>query len=1124
MPRSKLTAAAAIAALFGALLTPALLAAPASAATLQPGGLQTGFEIDGNMTLEGAAPDETDWDSILAPLPAEGTSDFLGAAPYTTDQGFESTGIVYATRGWDNGASDLACTGSDLTGAPGSQKQNDNPWAPAPANVNAKDDACTGGAAYEVVTDDQGVEHVVLYMYWTRLDGSGDMSSFQTFEGPEAGRCDDFAVEFDYDSANDTTTAGALRWLAADGDCTDPDGPGLWVPTAQDLEYEAAVGARMEGPGPLPGEPGTFGEIAVDLSSVGLFDDESCEGFATGIGFTRTGNSPTAEIIDFFQPQNPLVITNCGALSVTKLSDPQGITSTDDFAYTVERAGGGDIYPDQTAINESLRIGETDVWPDVFAGDDYTLSEVIGDGLPWAQLSISCQIDDRIIELTSPDDEFPVEEGNVTACQIVNTTSWVTVEKQTLPDGAAQVFDFTVGDTEVQLADGQISAPIYYVPGTEVPVSETVPAGWNLTDVTCTPAGTATADGETVTTVAGEGVHCVLTNTQNGEIIVHKIVDGPQGAVFEYTGSWLEDPSTFTIDATDGSGDSETYSVEPGNYDLTETALEGYDTTNLVCVDPDGGSGVDPADFSAVLDVDPGELVECTYTNTQRGEIRVDKDTIPAEWDQDFDFSVVGMDTDEQFTLNDASDDEANPWSSGLIVPGDYTVAEVLPEHWELDSISCGTPEGASTDVVLEPGAVVTCVFTNRALPGSVTIEKSVGGVADGFEWAFDLTISPVPGAQEGTQTVTGAGEASDSVTWTDLVPGENYTVFETPVDGWNMGDITCTGADGALTDLNGDAPGFEFVAEIDTEIDCALTNEAVPGEIEVTKSAVGGDGTFDFELTPLDAEGAPAGEPVVESVTTEGGEGTAVFEGVLPGGRFSLAEVDPGEAWVAGELACTVDPVGEAGPSPIDASDFTVQPGDLIACDIENLARGPLTIVKTVDGPAVDNGDGTWDVSYTVTVTSESATDESYDLTEKLKFGNGITPTSAEITGPEGIAINPGWNGIDDIAVTTALLPAGGEHVYAVAVTAKVASNVSSDEADCAVASSDEGSGTLNSASIEFWNGSASSEDCAPITPEQPSLPATGVSLAAGWVGLAVIAAGGLLLFLRRRRQMTAK
>ncbi|MFD5864618.1 LPXTG cell wall anchor domain-containing protein [Agromyces sp. NPDC127015] len=1123
MPRSKLTAAAAIAALFGALLTPALLAAPASAATLEPGGLQTGFEIDGNMTLEGSDPGDTDWDSILAPLPAEGTSDFLGSVPYTTDQGFSSTGIVYATRGWDNGASDIACTGVDQTGSPGSQKQNDNPWAPAPANVNAKDDACTGGAAYEVVTDDQGDEHVVLYMYWTRLDGSGDMSTFQTFEGPEAGRCDDFAVEFNYDSANNTTTAGALRWVAADGDCTDPDGPGLWVPIQQTLVFEAAVGARMEGPGPLPGEAGTFGEIAVDLSSVGLFDEESCEGFATGIGFTRTGNSATAEIIDFFQPQNPLVITNCGALSVTKLSDPQGITSTVDFAYTVERAGGGDIYPDQTAIDETLRIGETDVWPDVFAGEDYTLGEVIPDGVPWELLSMSCQIDDRIIELTSPDDVFPVEEGNVTACTIVNTTSWVTVEKQTLPDASAQTFDFDVDGTAVQLTDGQTSAPVYFAPGSEVPVTETVPEGWNLTDVTCSPEGTDIADGETVTTVAGEGTHCVFTNTQNGEIQVHKVVDGTEGAVFEYTGSWLEDPSTFTIDATDGSGDSEVYSVEPGSYDLAETALEGYDTTNLVCVDPDQGTIVDLADFSAVLDVDPGERVECTYTNTQRGEIRVDKETIPGEWDQDFDFSLTGEGADEQFTLNDATDDEANPWSSGLIVPGDYTVAETLPDGWELDSISCGTPEGTSTAVVLVPGAVVTCVFTNEALPGSVTVTKSVEGVADGFEWAFDLTISPVPGEQPGTQTVSGAGNGSDSVTWTDLVPGDDYTVFETSVDGWNMGAITCTGAEGALEDGNGDAPGFQFTAEIDTEIECALTNEAVPGQIEVTKSAVGGDGTFDFELTPLDVEGAPAGDPVVESVTTEGGEGTAVFEGVLPGGRFSLAEADPGEGWVAGDLVCTVDPVGEAGPSPIDASDFTVQPGDLIACDIENVARGPLDIAKTVDGPAVDNGDGTWDVSYTITVTSLSATDESYDLTDELKFGDGITPISAEITGPEGIEINPDWDGIDDIAVTTAVLPAGGEHVYAVEVTADVASDVTSDQADCAVGSSDEGSGTLNSATIEFWNGSSSSEDCAPVTPEQPPLPSTGASLTAGWVGLAVIAAGGLLLFMRRRRTVKA-
>ncbi|MFF2494324.1 LPXTG cell wall anchor domain-containing protein [Agromyces sp. NPDC058064] len=1120
MPRRRFPAAAvAITTMVGALLTPLFIASPAAAVTL-PSGLATGFEIDGDRT-GGTPPDTYDWNSFLTPLAADGTYTFTPTGPYVTTQGFSSTGIVDGKEGWDNGSLATSCDVFDATGAPGSQTQATNPWEPAPQNVNAKGDVCSGGAAYEIITDDQGVEHVVFYLYWTRLSGNGDMSTFTTLDGPIAGRCDDYAIEFNYDSAGDVTTANVLTWFPFEGDdCADPDGPGVWVETDIELDFAAEVGVRTEGPD-LPGEPETFGELAVDLTTAGLFEPDSCEGFATGTSFSRTGNAPTAQIQDFFEPQDALIITNCGGLSIQKLSDPPAITSTDDFDYEVVRTSGDPIFEGGgTAINDTLRISETDVWAEVLAGDDYTLTETIADGLPWELLSITCEVGGETYTLDDPADEFPVVTGDVTECTIVNTTSWVTVEKQTLPDGSDETFAFDVDGTEVLLTDGQTSAPIYFLPGSDVPVTETVPEGWNLTDVACTPEGTAIEDGETVTTVAGEGVHCVFENTQNGEIQVHKIVDGPEGAVFEYTGSWLEDPSTFTIDATDGSGDSEVFSVEPGSYDLAETPLEGYDTTDLVCIDPDLGTLVDDEALTAVLDVDPGEFVECTYTNTQRGEIRVDKETIPDEWDQDFAFSLVGEDTDEQFTLNDANDDEANPWNSGLIVPGDYTATETVPEHWELDSISCGTPEGASTAIVLEPGAVITCVFTNVALPGSVVVEKNVEGVADGFEWAFDLTISPVPGEQDGTQTVSGVGESSDSVTWTELVPGLAYTITESAVDGWEMGEITCSFGEGALEDLNGDEPGFEFIAEIDAQIDCMLTNTAVPGMIEVTKSAVGGDGTFDFELTPLDAEGAPAGEPIVESVTTEGGAGTAVFEGVLPGGRFSLAEADPGEGWVAGELECMVDPVGEAGPSPIDASDFTVQPGDLISCEIENVARGPLDIVKTVDGPAVDNGDGTWDVSYTISVTSSSATDEAYDLSDELKFGGGITPTSAEITGPEGVLINPDWNGIDVIEVTTAVLPAGEEHLYAVSVTAVVASDVTSDQADCTVGMGEDGSGLLNAATIEFWSGSASSEDCAPVTPKKPPLPATGASLTAGWIGLAVLAAGAALLLIRRRRQ----
>ena len=625
------------------------------------------------------------------------------------------------------------------------------------------------------------------------------------------------------------------------------------------------------------------------------------------------------------------------------------------------------------------------------------------------------------------------------------------------------------------------------------------------------------------------------------------------------------------------------------------------------------------------------------------------------------------------------------------------------------------------------PGLDLDCTATNVASPADVDVEKTVSGVADDFAWEFDFTIDPVPGDQDATQTTSGVGPDSDVVSWTDLIPGAHYTIYEELVPGWEQGAITCETEDGSLTDLNGDAPGFEFEAEVGVSIDCVVTNRAVPVDIDVTKSAVGGDGEFDFELQPLDEAGEPVGDPIVTSVTTVDGSGVATFANLLPGSRFSLAEQDPGDDWIAGDLTCTVTHADQT-VEPLDVSDFTVEPGDSIACQIENTARGKIIIVKNVegddstfdfegtwldpvefeitteegtgqrifesvdpgtytvteqqpvgydgtelictetvvdgegepdstvegligminldpgetvtctytntqwgvlivdkttipgadpqefdfewspaegaptafsladetdpydtgliepgdyvvtetselpdwvltglecvgssgepvyDGPSatvfvglqetvvcsfentkrgpvdiekvvkpgsvVDHGDGTWSIEYTIAVTSTSFIDEEYDLKDTLRFGGGITPLTAKVVSLDGVTLNPGWNGTSDVLVAEdAVIPAQGLHHYTVSVLARVATTVTSAQADCTVGSGESGSGLLNRAQIDFWSGSDTSEACAPVKVTPPAMPATGVGLTALWLGLALLGAGGVLFTLRRRR-----
>ena len=101
-------------------------------------------------------------------------------------------------------------------------------------------------------------------------------------------------------------------------------------------------------------------------------------------------------------------------------------------------------------------------------------------------------------------------------------------------------------------------------------------------------------------------------------------------------------------------------------------------------------------------------------------------------------------------------------------------------------------------------------------------------------------------------------------------------------------------------------------------------------------------------------------------------------------------------------------------------------------------------TVTKTVVGEPVQGSDGAWTITYDVVAANPDATlGTVYDLTDTLAFGAGITVTSATVTGPVGVTVNPGWNGASDTSVIRGRFLAGGaSETYRVVVTATVASD----------------------------------------------------------------------------------
>jgi type VI secretion system secreted protein VgrG len=188
----------------------------------------------------------------------------------------------------------------------------------------------------------------------------------------------------------------------------------------------------------------------------------------------------------------------------------------------------------------------------------------------------------------------------------------ITIVKNTV--GGNGTFAFTGAQSFSIVTDGgtgsNAAAFASVVPGT-YDVTETVPAGWNLTALTCSNGstvnvGTATAN---VAVTAGAAVICTFTNTQQGSITIVKNTIGGNGT-FSFNGA-----QAFSILTSGGTGSNTAAfaSVVPGIYNVTETVPAGWKLTALTC---SNGSTVNVGSASASIALAAGATVVCTFTNT----------------------------------------------------------------------------------------------------------------------------------------------------------------------------------------------------------------------------------------------------------------------------------------------------------------------------------------------------------------------------------------------------------------------------------------------------------------------------------------------------------------------------
>lgn len=311
-----------------------------------------------------------------------------------------------------------------------------------------------------------------------------------------------------------------------------------------------------------------------------------------------------------------------------------------------------------------------------------------------------------------------------------------------------------------------------------------------------------------VSIATGQHVICTYTNTRNtGTVFVKKVMVGGTDT-FAYTGTPNGSISinNETIQAT----------VDTGAYTSTEVTKAGWDLTSVVC--NDSNSTGDVGTRTANFNVESGETVTCTFTNTKRAHIIIKKDAVPDSNTQAFTFNNnFGNGSPSTFNLTDTTT-AGLPSYDAEVLPGKYAVSEnSVPTGWKLDGTSCDQAETVS-DIDVASGETVTCTFTNVKLAKITLVKNTIGGNGT-FDFVMTGTSLPLS-----AQLTTSGG--TDSEIFNNIDPDNTYSITETPIPaGWAKTSATCDNQD----------PVTAITPNAGEEIICTFTNNKPAAQIDLT-------------------------------------------------------------------------------------------------------------------------------------------------------------------------------------------------------------------------------------------------------------------------------------------------
>ncbi len=362
----------------------------------------------------------------------------------------------------------------------------------------------------------------------------------------------------------------------------------------------------------------------------------------------------------------------------------------------------------------------------------YALSESGPAG--YTQTSLTCS-DTGTTEVTS----VTLGLGEDVTCTFINDDNAprLTLVKQVITDdgGTAVASDWTLTAAGYSAAAPQI--------GTYA-LSESGPAGYTQTSLTCSDTGTTTQV-TSVTLGLGENVTCTFVNDdQAAHLKLIKVVTTNNGGTAE--------AANWTLTATgptpiSGAGGAES-DVDAGLYTLSESGgPAGYAAGAWSCV---GGTLVGDQ-----LTLALGGSAVCSITNDDEAPSL----TLVKQVTNDNGGAAVPGD----WTLTATGYDAASPDA------GTYDLSESGPAGYTQTSLTCSNSIGQVTTATLGLNEDVTCTFVNNDNAPRLTLVKQVitdnGGTAVAADWTLSAAGYDAASPDAGTYDLSESGPAGYTMT-----------------------------------------------------------------------------------------------------------------------------------------------------------------------------------------------------------------------------------------------------------------------------------------------------------------------------------------------------------------------